>query len=528
MSARVHGAPELPDRAAFRRFGLPLSALALLALTAVLSLTWSHFKLLNQDEFFVLQTDSVRTYSEMVRIQHQYPISLDPLVYHSLAYVAIKLFGAGAFALRLPSLLGFLLMQVCLFFLAKRIAGERAGVVALALPALTQTFFYSAEGRPYGLLLGFYALALLSWQRATRNRDGMTRAGPLAGLAVAVALTLNSHFFGVLLLIPLWGAELYRSLERRRVDIPVVAAIIAGMACLAFTLPFQRAAGEFRKHYYNAGTISLHAVTQAYRSLFVDYTRTSMRTQHMAAALFVAGALALAGAFVIRWQRHDTDLPKPEAAFLILLAGLPFFGFLLARFVTHSIEVRYVLGAIIGVTLLAVVAAVPYLQRPARWPAVLLGLALALVCVDGVHIRGEAGNTRRTLSELAVPAAVKRAVLASPDGLLYMQNMGKFEVAQYYQPDLELRKRTAVVYSPDREIRLDGHDTEALTALHMQRFTGLRVVRYEDLKSMPGAHVFVLYHSGWDWTDEALAEDGAKVKTLGPAMGGDAAAVEFQ
>jgi len=36
-------------------------------------------------------------------------------------------------------------MQVCLFFFVRRLAGERAGVVAVAFPALTATLFYSAE-----------------------------------------------------------------------------------------------------------------------------------------------------------------------------------------------------------------------------------------------------------------------------------------------------------------------------------------------------------------------------------------------
>ena len=131
----------------------------------------------------------------------------------------MKAFGVGAFALRLPALLGFLLMQVCLFFFVRRLAGERAGVVAAAFPALTATLFYSAEGRPYGLMLGLYALALLSWTHRwrmtrhgeTENREqgtGCRRRGwALMGLAAAIALTINAHYFGILLLVPLCAAE---------------------------------------------------------------------------------------------------------------------------------------------------------------------------------------------------------------------------------------------------------------------------------------------------------------------------------
>ena len=187
------------------RLGLAI----VLLLTAVLSLVWSHVKLLSQDEFFVLQTDSVRTVRELIHIQRTYPISLDPLVYHLLAHACTKIFGPTALALRIPAIAGFLLMQVCLFFAGRRLAGERAGLIAAAFPALTATLFYAPEGRPYGLLLGFYALAFVAWQCATRDAEPRRRDLILLGLAVA--LTLNTHYFGVLLLVPLCAAELVRT-----------------------------------------------------------------------------------------------------------------------------------------------------------------------------------------------------------------------------------------------------------------------------------------------------------------------------
>jgi hypothetical protein len=67
----------------------------------------------------------------------------------------------------------------------------------------------------------------------------------------------------------------------------------------------------------------------------------------------------------------------------------------------------------------------------------------------------------------------------------------------------------------------------ALTAMHMQHFTGLPVVEYEALRARPGEHLFVLYHTGWDWTDQAFAADGARMRPVGDAMGGDVAAVGF-
>jgi len=66
----------------------------------------------------------------------------------------MRLFGAGPFGIRLPSLLGYLMMQVCLYIFVRRIAPERAAVFALAFPALNTTLIYASEGRPYALMLG--------------------------------------------------------------------------------------------------------------------------------------------------------------------------------------------------------------------------------------------------------------------------------------------------------------------------------------------------------------------------------------
>jgi hypothetical protein len=504
---------------------LPWTAVAFLILTAVLSLLWSHHKLMSQDEFFVLQTDSVPSYAQLLHIQRSYPISLDPLVYHTLAHLAISLFGAGAFALRLPSLLGYLLMQLCLFYFVRRIANEHAAIFAMAFPAMTATLFYSAEGRPYGLLLGFYGLAMVSWQHATRRAS--QRTASLILLALAVALTLNTHYFGVLLLLPLCAAELFRTIQRRRLDLPVVADILFGMACIAFALPFEKSAAVFRKNYYNAGKVSYHTITVAYRSLFLDYTATSLTLQHLVAIGLVIFAALLVFGCLRQLRSKDLQFPNAELVFVIVLAALPFFGFLLAQFVTHSIEVRYVLGAILAISILFAIALLPLLRHPGTAVYVLSSLAVAILATSAIRIHTTQANAREFMASLTLSPQIKAAILSSPSGLLYLQEMGTFEVASYYEPDPDVRSRMALVYSSNQELLWSRRDTESLTALHMRNFTGFPIVPYEKLSAEPGDHVFVLLHSGWDWTDQALAAAHADITPLGPAMEGDAASIRF-
>ena len=507
------------------RDGTRLAALLILLLTAAVAFTWSHVKLLSQDEIFVLQTDSVSSLRELIHIQRNYPISLDPLVFHVLAHACTKIFGPTALALRLPSIFGFLLMQVCIFFATRVIAGARAALIAMAFPALTATLFYAPEARPYGLLLGLYALAFLAWQTATRRSEG--RRGFLVVLAVAIALTLNTHYFGILILIPICIAEFARTLLRRRVDIPVVAAILLGMAGIVFALPFQKAAGEFRKHYYNAGAISLRAVSQAYRSLFVNYTTQPLAIQRLEDVLLVVFALGLIVLCALRIRRKTVAMPVGELVFLLALAALPLLGVALAVFVTHSIEVRYVLSAIMAVAIFFAIAVEPWLQRRLSSTTVTAILAFGILLAGTIRIRDEQAKSSQILALLVLPPALKAQLLTMPDGHLYIQDMGHFEVASYYEPDPEVRSRIALLYSHDDELRYDRHDTASLTAEHMQHFTAFHIVPYAELKATPGEHFLVLYHSGWDWTDQALAADHAQVTALGPALDGDAVAAQF-
>jgi 4-amino-4-deoxy-L-arabinose transferase-like glycosyltransferase len=506
-------------------------------LTAAVSLGWSHAKLMSQDEMYQFQTDSVGSLTELVQVQKSWPISLDPLLDHALAHGAMQVFGVGAFAERLPALAGFLLMQVCLFFLVRNWAGDRAGVVAAAFPAVTATLYYSAEGRPYGLLLGLYALALLCWQIAVREPTSQMRdvghptggrGWALAGLAVAIAAAVNAHYFGILLLVPVCAAEAWRTLARRRIDWAMCGAIFVGMLGFLAARPYMKAAGEFRKNYYNGGGVGLHDITRAYRTLFVDYTQMAMRWQHVWMMALVLFALGLVWGCWRVWRSGEIRIAGAEWVLLLALAALPFCGYLLARFVTHSIEVRYVLGALVALSAMLGLAVSPWLKRDAVFNAVLVVLGLGIVLGGAVRIRAEQRKTAARLESLVLPAEVKAALAASADGRLYVQDMGAFEEDRIYEPDAGVKARMTLVYSSAEELRWNRHDTMALTAMHLQHFTGLPVVSYESVNAEPGEHVFVLFHTGWDWTDQAFAADGAQVRVLGKAMSGDVVAVRFR
>jgi hypothetical protein len=506
--------------------GFPLPAIVFLALTAAVSLLWSHYKLLVPDELLVLQTDSVSSIGQIIHIQRAYPICLDPVFYHAVVHSAISLFGSSALVIRLPSLFGFLLMQVCLFVFVRRIASERAAIFALAFPALTLTLQYSAQARPYGLLLGLFALTMVSWQTAIRSERPSALA--LVALALSIAITLNTHYFGVLLLAPLCGAELLRTFQRRRLDIPVLVSIGVGMAGFIFVLPFMRAAAEFRQHYYAAGQSGLHLILVAYRWILVEPLEASARLPHLQAICLVLLAIPLSWACIRQFRSGTLLLANAEAAFLVLLAGLPFCWYLAGRYGAHSLELHFVLGTLVGISPLLAIALEPLMQSERAGKTVLVVLFAAITCAGTSRIHASRTVGQEFMSSLVVDPEIKAALMASPSQPIYFEELSRYEMARYYEPDPEVRSRMVLVYSRDQELYWNHSDTLALTAMHMRSFPVFPIIPYEWATAQPGSQLFVIDRKDpWDWSGRAIAASDADAKPLGSAFGGDLVSVRF-
>ena len=508
----------------------PLLALILL-LSATLSLIWSHVRLMWNDEFLSFYTDGVATFKQVFLVQLHHPISLDPPTYHLLSHLCMNILGRNAIALRLPALAGFLLFQLCLFFFVRRIAGDRSAIIAIAVPLLTASFRYSVEGRPYGLLLGLYALSLLCWQIATlddppTDTAPRSRILPLTVLTLSIALAITSHYFGVLILIPVSLGELSRTLTRKRLDLGVLTALALGLASVVLILPFQRALMVYRQHYYVTG-VNLHDISQGYRELFVRYTTWPMSLQKLVAATMVILALTLAYSGYQRFKRR----PATEHAYtwvaLASMALLPFFGYLFGRFVTHTMEVRYVIAALIAFAAVFGIVLEHKLRSNTFYYATLTLITAATVAINTHNILQERHTSLSILASLHPSAALAAALATNPNAPLYEQSLGNFFVDSYYTPDPALRARITLLYNAPRETFFLQHDTYSISAKNLQHFTALPTVNYDQLITQPGPHLLIQWLDGWNWTDKAAAADHATVVPLGDSFGGQAISIQW-
>ncbi len=220
-----------------------LLSLLFLAITILLDLK----RPLSNDELFTLYISRQPTLGDVWKALLTGAEQL-PLFFYVVIRLFTGLFGSNAIGIRLPITLGFLLMNFCAFLFVRRRVPPSYGFIAFIFPAVTGSYYYAFEARPYGLVMGFCGLAVLSWQAAAEGRN---RPLSLIGTSVFLACAANCHYYAVLLLFPFGVAELVRYYETRKFDWALYFAIGVSMLPLVFSLPVIRAASSFSSHFWS-------------------------------------------------------------------------------------------------------------------------------------------------------------------------------------------------------------------------------------------------------------------------------------
>jgi len=504
--------------------GLPLAAWAVLLVTAVVSLLWSHVRILWIDEHLQFFTDSVPTFGEVLHIQRNYPVVTDPPVQHLFTHAFMNVFGRNVFALRLTPLLGYLLFQICLYLFVNRIAGRRSALLAMALSLATDVVIYAEIGRPYGLMMGLFALSLVCWQKAVRDEEqGRPRIPALLGLWLALAMAISTQFFGVFVLLPVWVGETARTIQRRRIDKAMATTLLLGVASMALVVPFFRGPQAYRLHAHDP--MKQTSVLEIYRVLLVQLGPIKYMHRVQMLLLLVAALVLLLGA-VLRVSRRLTAGAGHEWAALTTLALLPVFSYLLDISLVHYMHVRYVLPAVFAFWAgLAIV-----LQRPLQSSAVFYGAMAAVLgtalYVNGWNIRDNRDHSRAVLAGCNETPEVKAALDKDPLRPVYLQTVTKFVIYNHYEPDPALRVRLRLL-DEQPQLQWENGDNLYIMLQYMRRFTDLPIVSYGDFLRLHDP--LVVYYGpqedGDTWLDRDLAARGRTLKTIGPWLGGTLAEV---
>ncbi|MFL6446214.1 MAG: glycosyltransferase family 39 protein [Bryobacteraceae bacterium] len=265
-----------------------------------------------------------------------------PLFFFVVTRMFTALFGANAIALRLPETIGFLVMNICTFLFVRKRVPPAYGLVAFIFPALTTAYYFAYEARPYGVVMGFCGLAMLSWQNAA---EGRKRPLSVLGTAIFLACAINSHYYAVLLLIPFGIAELVRYFETRRFDWALYFASAASVVPLVFSLPVIRAASTYSSHFW---------AKPSWTSIISFYENLVLPTGLALILVAIVSGFAISRRLEEDGFEGTRESWAPAREFALAFGFIlqPVVAVCLAKFVTGAFTTRYVITSVIGVTLL--------------------------------------------------------------------------------------------------------------------------------------------------------------------------------
>jgi hypothetical protein len=317
-----------------------------------------------------------------------------PPFFYVVTRASLSVLGDNNLALRLPAMLGFWFMCVCLFVCVANRSSVLHGTVAMLFVLTTGAYYYAFDARPYGLVLGFCGVALVCWQALA---DGARRRGPLlVGLAASLGAANACHYYAILALLPFVCGEFVRLVSRRRLDLGVVAALAASLAPFWIFAPLIQAARAYSTGYWA-------------RPVWGDIPGFFYFMLTSSALPMTAIVLVAALYYSIRPAASGTgDEPRPsglrghEVALALGFLALPFVAVALAVFVTGAFTNRYAMPATLGLGLL-----VPFGFRQVLGRRAALTLILVLCLAAGFARRGG-----MTLQESAKSVTTRESIIA--------------------------------------------------------------------------------------------------------------------
>jgi hypothetical protein len=424
-----------------------------------------------------------------------------PPFFYVVTRLSLTLFGDNAVALRLPSLFGLALACACLAIVVGRRTNAWYGCVAALIPLGTGVFRYAWEARPYALLVGFAALALLSWQL---HGEGVRPRLTLLGLALALAAATAVQYYGILVVLPIVAGEAVRTSVRRSVEWPMLAAFCSPLAPLALAFPLLEGARTYQNEFWTDFNFS--SAPRFYVFLLRGEIFSAERMPEWLAFGFTA--VVLGGALLILLRR-PVSAPDDVAA-AVGFALLPLAGVLVGELFTGAYTERYVLPAVLGPAMLIPLA----LNRVARGRKVAIGAAMLLVVWFVVvfqywqrDVSADLHRQRQLISFLESET--------SPGGLpVAVGHPHDYLELAHYAPRV-LAERLIRVSDPDRALQLLGSRSSEDGMVVLSRFAPLRVVAYGH---EPSRFLLLLTVRGrerdWNWIEPALRADHYRLRTI--------------
>jgi uncharacterized membrane protein len=361
---------------------------------------------------------------------------------HDLAlWLTIRAFGAGEFAVRLPSLIAGTLVIPVLYELGRELYDRRTGLIAAAFAAASpMLIWYSQEVRMYEFEALFGLLALLTQLRVIRHPS----MGNWAAYILATAGVLWSHYFG-LLLVGVQQIIFVAVLVHRHRNKEPVKSLALGFAYSVAVLVMQLVPLlVFALHQYHVTTAAAGSPSGTYDYLSFYSVLANMAwslwgyqpnaTTVLLAAmwpLFLLLSLVLMGRGA---SRQTTTLAAAALALVGLLIVVSVFD-------RSLFEVRNFLILVPMVLLLVARLVTGWIRKPTARLLVVGGVVLTLLVGLADQQLNQANprlyGFRAAIQDIKANAGSNSLVLLEPPDMRY--------VLEYYAPNLRSQPLSRVV-----------------------------------------------------------------------------------
>jgi hypothetical protein len=449
----------------------------------------AHYKQLWNDEFFTYYLSSAGfkgAWQALLTGADQHPPTFYWLI-HSFT----KVHGFGHVTFRLPSILAFWSMCLLLFWVVSRRTSNLMGYAAMLFPTTSNLFFYSVESRGYALLMMFSALAFVAWLAAS---SGVRRRLTIPLLGVALVGAFCSHYYAILVMIPLGMGELTRLIRDRRADWAVWAACASPLIAILLFLPVLKAAGSYSQHFWAKPSVEVLAACY----------------QLISGAMEFFACVTLAYVWCSAMRRIGSAKPKArqinasphEIVAVVGFALIPVFGFVLANTVTHGFWPRYAATCVIGITLVCAVAAhvVSHGSRSFAAALVLLLLCFSAKRAHGLLRQGQ-GEAADTLANYHSMLA-----LADPNEPIVITELDLFHKLWFYGPP-EVRARIALVADRDMAMKFVGSDTVDRGLLELKPWFKENVQTFHEFTAHTPHFLVYSFVGEWTWLPQGLIDE---------------------
>jgi hypothetical protein len=470
----------------------------LVVYTIVRSTVAAAGKLFWYDELLTLTVSSLGSWNERLSAL-KLPLDGQPPLFYAMEHFALRLMRNQEIALRLPSILAFPCVLVCIFVYVRKRGGEVLALVCAALLLMTEAFDpYAVEARPYSMLLTCIAFALVCYQRVPARLWTLL-------LAASLALAESLHYMAVVSMVPFGLAEVVTLWKTKRIRWPVWVALSVGVVPLLLQWKLLAANRSFYGPHFWAH-FSFHDLPKAYADFFAAHSPIGGGI----AALCV---VAIVGAYL--WPTGDVaeEQPSSSAADTVLLLSLvllPLIAYLLVTVALRSgLTPRYVLATVLGIALAAGFA----LSRSLRAIVLFAAFVFAALSVQELSFWRSA-KTRiadKNCNAREIQAFVNNA--GYPDLPVVIPHPMFLPLAHYLSPPLLNR----LVFMQPRPLEDEFvADTTIKGTSLLKHYLPIQTVDYHDFTSANKR--FLIYEEdrdpGRDWFVFRLTREGWSVQAL--------------